>query len=99
MKPGVHLVNVARGALLDQEALRGALDDGRVAMASLDTLYPEPLPPGHWLYSHPRARLTPHLSWSMPLAQDHIVQPFIENLRRYIAGEPLEGVVDVAERY
>ncbi len=99
VKPGVHLVNVARGALLDQEALREALDDGRVAIASLDTLDPEPLPPGHWLYSHPQARLTPHLSWSMPLAQDGIVQPFVENLRRYMAGKPLEGVVDVAEGY
>ena len=99
LKPGVHLVNVARGTLLDQEALREALDDGRVAMASLDTIEPEPLPAGHWLYSHPRARITPHLSWSMPQGRDQIVNIFIANLRHYLAGEPLEGVVDVEEGY
>ena len=63
MKPGVHLVNVARGALVDQDALRAALDDGRVAMASLDAVEPEPLPAGHWMYTHPRVRLSPHVSW------------------------------------
>ena len=50
VKPGVHLVNVARGSLIDQDALRQALDSGRVAMASLDVVEPEPLPAGHWLY-------------------------------------------------
>ena len=46
MTPGVHLVNIARGALVDQDALRAALDDGTVAMATLDTVDPEPLPGG-----------------------------------------------------
>ena len=54
MRPGVHLVNIARGAIVDQEALRAALDDGRVGAASLDVTEPEPPPPGHWLYTHPR---------------------------------------------
>jgi phosphoglycerate dehydrogenase-like enzyme len=94
VKPGVHLVNVARGALVDQEALREALDDGRVAMASLDAVDPEPLPAGHWLYTHPRVRLSPHVSWSMPGAADLLLQVFIDNLHRYRAGEPLIGIVD-----
>ena len=46
-------MNIARGGLVDQDALGEALDDGRVARASLDTVDPEPLPEGHWLYSHP----------------------------------------------
>jgi phosphoglycerate dehydrogenase-like enzyme len=99
VKPGVHLVNVARGALIDQEALREALDDGRVARASLDVADPEPLPAGHWLYTHPQVRLSPHVSWSMPGALDLILETFAENLRRYAAGETLEGVVDLAAGY
>jgi phosphoglycerate dehydrogenase-like enzyme len=98
-KPGVHLVNVARGALVDQEALRAALDDGRVGLASLDTVEPEPLPAGHWLYTHPRVRLSPHCSWSGPGALDRLLDPFLENLTRWLAGEPLEGLVDVELGY
>jgi phosphoglycerate dehydrogenase-like enzyme len=94
VKPGVHLVNVARGALVDQDALHAALDDGRVATASLDAVEPEPLPEGHWLYTHPRVRLSPHLSWHMPGAVDVLIESFLENLRRWRAGEPLAGVVD-----
>jgi phosphoglycerate dehydrogenase-like enzyme len=98
-KPGMHLVNVARGALVDQDALRAALDDGRVATASLDAVDPEPLPAGHWLYEHPRVRLSPHVSWNMPGAVDALVAPFVDNVRRWRAGEPLSGVVDRAAGY
>ena len=66
LRPGAHLVNIARGSLVDQDALRGALDDGTVARASLDVTDPEPLPAGHWLYSHPQVFLTPHASWAGP---------------------------------
>lgn len=94
VKPGVHLVNVSRGELVDQEALRAALDDGRVALASLDCVTPEPLPADHWLYTHPRVRLSPHISWSMPGALELLIEPFVENLRRFRAGAPLLHVVD-----
>jgi phosphoglycerate dehydrogenase-like enzyme len=99
VRPGLHLVNVARGALVDHDALRAALDDGRVARASLDAVDPEPLPDGHWLYTHPRVRLSPHVSWDVPGAADMLLEPFIENLRRYRAGEPLTGLVDRATGY
>jgi phosphoglycerate dehydrogenase-like enzyme len=99
VKPGVHLVNIARGSLIDHEALRVALDDDRVAMASLDVCDPEPLPPGHWLYTHPKVRLSAHISWSSPDLYNRILELFIANLRRYLAGEPLDGVVDPAEGY
>jgi phosphoglycerate dehydrogenase-like enzyme len=101
MKPGVHLVNIARGALLDQEALREALDAGRVAGATLDVADPEPPPEGHWLYRHPRVRLSPHISWSMPGALEILLEPFLDNLARFRGGRPLlaRDLVDVERRY
>jgi len=99
VRPGVHLVNVSRGSLVDPEALRTALNDGRVARASLDTVEPEPLPAGHWLYAHPRVRLSPHISWNAPGALESIFATFVANLRRQRAGEPLADVVDPAVGY
>ncbi|MEO8696445.1 MAG: NAD(P)-dependent oxidoreductase [Acidimicrobiales bacterium] len=99
MKPGVHLVNIARGGLIDHDALRAALDSGHVARAALDTVEPEPLPDGHWLYSHPSVRLSPHISWSMPHAQGMLIDTFRENLRRYADGRELANVVDVQLGY
>ena len=99
MKPGAHLVNVARGAIVDQDALRRALESGRVATASLDAVDPEPLPAGHWMYSHPRVRLSPHLSWNMPGAAEILVDAFIDNVRRWRRGDPLDGLVDRAAGY
>lgn len=96
---GLHLINVARGGLIDQEALRPALEDGRVACASLDVADPEPLPHTHWLYEHPQVRLSPHVSWSMPGALDLLLETFIDNLGRYSRGEPLEGLVDPGRGY
>jgi len=99
VRPGAHLVNIARGGLVDQDALRAALDDGRVAMASLDAVDPEPLPAGHWMFSHPRVRLSAHVSWSSPAGTSRILELFLENLGRYLEGKPLEGIVDPLERY
>ena len=99
VKPGVHLVNVARGSLVDENALRAALDDERVALASLDAVEPEPLPEGHWMYGHPRVHVSAHVSWNGPGGEDVLVGKFIENLRRRLRGEPLEGVVDIAAGY
>jgi len=98
-KPGLHLVNIARGSLLDQDALRAALDDGRVARASLDVCEPEPLPEGHWLYAHPKVRLSPHISWSMPGALPMLFDSFRRNLASYLEGRPLEGRVDLELGY
>lgn len=98
-RPHLHLVNVSRGALVDQDALRAALDEERLALASLDVVSPEPLPEGHWLYSHARVRLSPHISWSAPGALEELLVPFLTNLRHFLQGEPLEGLVDVELGY
>lgn len=99
VKPGLHLVNIARGTLIDQDALRAALDRGDVALASLDVCEPEPLPAEHWLFHHAQVRLSSHVSWSAPDAIERILETFIDNLHRFRSGEPLEGVVDLERGY
>jgi phosphoglycerate dehydrogenase-like enzyme len=99
MKQGVHLVNISRGALIDQDALVEALDSGRVAMATLDVTDPEPLTEGHRLYSHPRARISPHVSWSSPETLRRSMELFEENFRLYAASQPLNGLVDTEAGY
>jgi phosphoglycerate dehydrogenase-like enzyme len=96
---GVHFINPSRGSLVDHDALRDALDDGRVSRASLDTVEPEPLPAGHWLYSHPQVKLSPHISWSMPQAFDLLLDTFIDNLKAYRDGGELKGLVDKKQGY
>jgi phosphoglycerate dehydrogenase-like enzyme len=98
-KPGVHVINIARGALVDQDALRVALDAGLVARASLDTVDPEPLPDGHWLYSHPGVYLSPHISWSGAATMARTFELFVENLQRFRRGDGLSGVVDPIAGY
>jgi phosphoglycerate dehydrogenase-like enzyme len=98
-KPGLHLINIARGSLIDDEALLEALDDGRVSQASLDVTHPEPLPPGHRYYSHPRVRLSPHTSVHTPDTRANLAVQFADNLTRFRQGAPLQGVVDLALGY
>ncbi len=93
VRPGLHLVNIARGSLVDQDALRRALDDGTVGRASLDVTTPEPLPAGHWMFDHPKVFLTPHASWAGQTQFAAATDYFCDNLARFISGEALEGVV------
>jgi phosphoglycerate dehydrogenase-like enzyme len=99
MKPGVHIVNIARGGLVDQDALKRALDSGRIARATLDCVTPEPLPENHWMYTHPRIRLSPHISWSAPQSHLGLVDTFVENVGHYLRGEQLESLVDPDQGY
>lgn len=97
-KPGLHLINVARGSLIDQDALLSALDQGQLGRASLDVTEPEPLPAGHPLYRHPRVFLSPHTSAISPLQQQELVERFVDNLARFERGEPLIDELDDARR-
>lgn len=99
MKPHAHLINVSRADLIDQDALHGALDNERIGRASLDVVNPEPLPRGHWMYSHPKIFLSAHISWSSPTSQARILSPFFENLRAFTKGESLTGLVDTKLGY
>ena len=99
MKPGAHLVNVARARLVDQQALRGYLDSGHIARASLDVVEPEPLPQGHWIYRHPRIFHSAHISWSGPNVLERLLAPFLANVKAFSCNQPLQGVVDVTAGY
>lgn len=98
-KPGQHLINIARGALLDQAALREALEAGRLRLATLDVTEPEPLPDGHALYQHPRVRISPHTSGVSTDGQRRIAERFLENLRRFRAAQDLLHPLDLTRGY
>jgi phosphoglycerate dehydrogenase-like enzyme len=100
MKKSAVLLNVARGSVIDQQALTDALTSRNIAAAFLDVTDPEPLPAGHPLWSLPNAHITMHLSGnSQTLMVQRSVQRFLENLARYRAGEPLQFQVDLALGY
>lgn len=100
MKPDAVIVNIARGAVIDQDALVAALQQKRIAGAFLDVTTPEPLPADHVLWTLPNAHVTMHLSGR---AQDKMfaraAERFLANLERYRAGEPLHPQVDYALGY
>lgn len=99
MKPGAHLVNVARGPIIVDAALRRAVDSGIVACADIDATDPEPLPAGNWMYSHPRVRVSPHVSWNWSGAFGAMYDVFLRNVAHWLDDEPLESVVDPAAGY
>ncbi|MFC4294750.1 D-2-hydroxyacid dehydrogenase [Novosphingobium tardum] len=100
MKTTAAIVNVARGTVIDQEALVAALTEKRIGAAFLDVTTPEPLPADHALWSLPNAHITMHLSGR---AQDRMFQRavdrFVKNLARFQAGETLQPKVDLTAGY
>lgn len=99
MKPSAFLVNVARGDLVDTEALLAALEEGSIAGAGLDVTDPEPLPPLHPLFSHPHALVTPHAANPQELKKASFTELVRENCRCFRDGRELSGVVDVNRGY
>ncbi len=98
-KPGAWLINIARGALIDERALVRAVRDGRLGGAVLDALRQEPLPPDSELYSTPNVIVTPHTSWSSGRVLDRSIELFCDNLERFRRGETLLNLVDPAAGY
>ncbi|MCP5155094.1 MAG: D-2-hydroxyacid dehydrogenase [Ectothiorhodospiraceae bacterium] len=97
VKPGAVLVNIARGALVDDAALVGALDAGRLSCAVLDVFDPEPLPVDSPLWAHPGVRVTAHTSFGGSGTRGRWDELFFDNLPRYVRGEPLANEVDPAD--
>ncbi|WP_095159644.1 D-isomer specific 2-hydroxyacid dehydrogenase family protein [Pseudomonas sp. Irchel 3E13] len=98
-KPGLHLINIARGGLLDQQALLEGLEAGWIGRATLDVTEPEPLPAGHPLYSDPRVFISPHTCAISTEGIRGFAEDFVENFRRYHQGEALRNLVDHQRGY
>lgn len=99
IKPGAIVSNVGRGSVIDESALLGALDDGRVAFAALDVFEREPLDGASPLWSHPNVLVSPHTAALNSQEEERIARRFAENAARLIDGEPLTAVVDTVEFY
>ncbi len=94
MKPGSYLINVARGAIVDTIAVVWALNEGRLAGALLDVQAEEPVLPDSPLWDVPNLYLTPHSSGAVPNKATSSFDTFVDNLCRYVKGEPLKNVID-----
>ena len=99
MRPGAHVVVVSRGGILDEEALVAALDRGHLAGAAIDATSVEPPAPDSPLWVHPRIYLTSHISAESAQLLTRRGEIFIENLRRYLAGEELRFRCDLERGY
>jgi phosphoglycerate dehydrogenase-like enzyme/mono/diheme cytochrome c family protein len=99
VKPGAYFLNVGRGASVVQKDLVAALESGRLAGAGLDVTDPEPLPASSPLWKMQNVIITPHVSAQSDLGNDARFAIVRENLRRYVAGEHMLSVVDVAKGY
>jgi phosphoglycerate dehydrogenase-like enzyme len=99
MPARARLINVGRGELVVTDALTAALRCGRLAGAALDVVDPEPLPPGHPLWTEPDVHLTPHNSGDVKGWTSELQRQFITNFRRYVCDLPLHNVVDKRRGY
>ena len=99
MKPTAFFISMGRGPSTVTEDLVAALESGQIAGAGLDVTDPEPLPEGHPLWSMPRVIISPHTGGRSDRGRDRLFLLVRENLRRYLAGEPLYSVVDIERGY
>jgi phosphoglycerate dehydrogenase-like enzyme len=94
MKRSAYLINVGRGAIVDLADLTAALQAGEIAGAGLDVFEVEPLPRDHALWSMDNVLITPHCAAASPRVPERHLDTLLDNLRRFVAGQPLRNVVD-----
>jgi D-2-hydroxyacid dehydrogenase (NADP+) len=99
MKPAAHLINIARGNLIDEAALVRALQEGRIAGAGLDVFSQEPLPADSPLWEFPNVIISPHIAGGMEDYVERATNVFVENLSRYLSGKRLINVVNKERGY
>lgn len=97
MRHGAHIINAARGALIDENALLNALDTGQIATATLDVMRQEPLPPNHPFWTHPRVLITPHIA--SVTRTETAAKTIIEQVERFETGRPFLHMVDRDQGY
>jgi phosphoglycerate dehydrogenase-like enzyme len=94
MKSTAYLINIGRGATIDENALVQALQDGWIAGAGLDVFDSEPLPSTSPLWGNPNTIITAHYAGRTPYYLSRALSIFLDNLERYTTGQPLFNVVD-----
>lgn len=99
MKPDAMVINIARGAVVDEPALIEALQSGRLGGAALDVAAKEPLPPDSPLWGLPNVLISPHSASTVTIENARLTDLFCENLRRYLRGAPLRNVFDRTRLY
>lgn len=99
MAPHAVLINIARGPVVDEDALLEALRAGRIGGAALDVFREEPLPPAHPFWERPDVLLSPHCVGGSPFEHERIVDIFTDNLARYFRGQPMRNLVDKQRGY
>ena len=99
LKPGAVVVNVARGAVINEEALADALQSGRISGAALDAFTVEPPPKESRLWELPNVMISPHSASTVAAENGHIVDIFLDNLERYLGGRPLRNQFERARGY
>ena len=99
MKTNAVLINIARGDLVDEDAMICALQEKRIAGAALDVFRQEPLPSDSPLWEMPNVIISPHSASTVTLENARETNLFCENLRRYLRGEPLQNVLDTQRLY
>ncbi len=99
MKPTAFLINMARGGIVDQNALLAALQERRIGGAALDAFVEEPLPANSPFWKLPNVIITPHIGGMSSHYNQRAIEMFLENLRRYLTGAPLLNRYDVQKGY
>ncbi len=99
MKQGAVLINISRGTVVDEPALIQALKSGQITGAALDVFAEEPLPADSPFWDMPNVLVTPHSMSTAVGENEQIVELFIDNLHRYLAGQPLRNLFDRARGY
>ena len=96
---GCFFINVSRGKVVDEDALIAALKSGKLAGAGLDVTYTEPCPPDNPLWTLPNVILTSHTAGASQNISKRAMQTFLDNMHRYVNGEPLINIVDKEKGY